>query len=496
IGLAVIAAIVVIWMLANDRSGMQEERSLPGYGEDRSIAVLPFVDLSPDEGQEYFSDGMSVELIGLLREIPQLRVTPRTSAFAFKGQNLGIPEIARQLNVEYILEGSVRQAGNNVRIDAQLIDGHSDEPLWSDTWDREFDDIFEIQNEIAAEVVSQLQLTMLGTAPTVEETDPEAYAFLLQARHLGHQLTDESLEQSNRLYEQALEIDPDYAAAWTGLSGNYPLQARFGRRPLDESYQLSRDAANRALAIDPEYAPAKAQLGVIAMAYDRDLAAAARHLEQALALEPTNPVIISAAATLLSRLGRLDEGIALSEYVVARDPVNAFTHGSLGLYYLIAGRPDEAVESLRTALTLSPHAAWMRHAIGVSLIWRGEPEAALAVIQQESVENWKLMGLAVAYHALGRAAESEAALNELIDNYEPGWAYHIALVTAFRGEADRAFEWLDRAAEYNEPLLGLIAVAKLADNIHDDPRWLPFLESIGYSPEQLAAIEFEVRLPE
>jgi tetratricopeptide (TPR) repeat protein len=370
--------------------------------------------------------------------------------------------------------------------------------MWSETWDRSLDDIFAIQTEIAADVAKQLKVTLLGEAPTVKETDPEAYALYLQARQLGRQFTAASVEQSNVLYERALEIDPDYAAAWAGLANNYNYQAAFVLRPIDEGFRLAREAANRALAIDPEYARAYAELGQIAAVYDGDLVTAAQHLERALALDPTNPDIIGDAARLVRSLGRLDEAIALREYAVARDPVNPTGHFGLGWTYVDNGRPDEAVASFRTLLSLSPGRIGTQESIGTALLFKGEPEAALAAMQQESEEGFRLIGLARAYHALGQAAESDVALAELIEmeQDEPGWAYNIAYVLAYRGEADRAFEWLDTAVEYNDSGLHLIPGSIQFANIHDDSRWLPFLESIGKSPEQLAAIEFEVRLPQ
>jgi tetratricopeptide (TPR) repeat protein/tRNA A-37 threonylcarbamoyl transferase component Bud32 len=438
-----------------------------------SIAVLPFV----------------------LAKIPELQVAARTSSFSFKGQNLEIPEIAERLNVAHVLEGSVRKAGNEVRITAQLIRADDGFHVWSETWDRTLDNIFAIQDEIAADVAEQLKVTLLGAAPTVEETDLAAYALYLRARQLGRQGTAEGLEQSMALYQQALAIDPDYAAAWAGLARDYYTQAGTALHPIDEGYQLAREAANRALAIDPEYAPAYAQLGYIAV-YHSDLAAAARHLERALALDPTNSDIIANAAILARSLGRLDEAIALQEYAVARDPVNPIGHARLGLFYLWAGRLDEAISSYRTTLSLSPGRIAAQFYIGAARLLKGEPEAAMAAMQQESSELWRMVGWPMAYHALGQAAESDAALAELIEKYEQETAYNIAYVLALRGEADRAFEWLDKAVQYNDPGLPQIAAENLFANIHSDPRWLPFLESIGKSPQQLAAIAFEVSLPQ
>jgi len=474
----------------------RSEALVESFGE-KSIAVLPFVDMSADKDQDYFADGIAEELLNLLAKIPQLRVISRSSAFSFKGQNLDIPEIGKRLNVAHILEGSVRTSGIRVRITAQLIDARSDTHLWSETYDRPLDNIFAVQDEIAGAVVAQLKIKLLGAAPKAKETDPQAYALFLQARQLQRQVTAEGLEQSIALYQQALAIAPGYAAAWAGLSESYYRQtSNLSVRPIDEGYTLAREAADKALAIDPENAAAHAQLGLISMVYNGDLAAAARHVERALQLEPANPDVILIAANLTGNLGRAEEAVALSEYAVSRDPVNPRGHANLGFNYSHARRWDEAIASARTALSLSPGMMGPHYYIGSALLQKGEPDAALAEMQQESDAAWRLLGLATAYRALDQKLESDAALAELIDTYEKDSAYNIAYVLSFRGETDRAFEWLDKAARYKDPGLSEIPTQLEFANIQNDPRWLPFLESIGKSPAQLDAIKFKVTLPE
>jgi len=462
---------------------------------DKSIAVLPFVNMSSDEDQEYFSDGLSEELLNLLAKIPELRVSARTSSFSFKGQNLEIPDIAVRLNVAYVLEGSVRKSGNQVRITAQLVKADDGFHLWSETYDRTLDNIFAIQDEIASEVVAQLKVTLLGDAPTVRETDPQAYALYLQGRHLNRQAAAEAWEQAQALLQQALAIDPDYSAAWGELGSVYGNQANLSLRPRDEGYALARKAINKALAIDPGNALAHAHLSHIALGYDNDLVAAAQHLKRALKLEPANTDIIYQATYMNHSLGRLGEALALSEFMVIRDPVNPASHTRLGFYYRFAGRWDEAIASFRTALKLSPGRGGAQFGIGLAQLLKGEPYAALEAMQLEET-SFSIIGLSLALHALGRVEESDVALAELIAQYEQGAAYNIAYILAYHGEADLAFEWLDKAVQYRDAGLSQIMGEQLFSNIHEDPRWLPFLKRIGKSPEQLAAIEFHVTLPE
>jgi len=470
------------------------EALVESYGE-KSIAVLAFQDMSQDKDQEYLSDGIAEELLNLLAKIPELRVISRSSAFSYKGKNIKLARVAEELNVAHILEGSVRKANNRVRITAQLIEARSDTQLWSETYDRTLDDIFAIQDEIAAMVVEQLKITLLGATPTVQETNPKAYSLFLQARHLGRQQTAEGFEQSIALYEQGLALDAGYAAAWDGLASIYSDQAAKGLRLTEEGFALAREAADKALIIDPDYSMSHALLGRIAMVHDNDLAAAARHYERALALDPVNPNILSNVASMLQNLGRLEQAILLNEYVSTRDPVNPLGHSKLGRAYFYADRWDDSIASYQTALRLSPGFIGARYRIGTALLFKGELEAALVDMQQEGLDGYRLIGLVLAHHALGQAQASDEALAELIEKYEREAPYNIAYGFAFREEADRAFEWLDKAVEYRDSGLAQIVGKPEFRNIQTDPRWLPFLESIGMLPEQLDEIKLEVTVP-
>jgi tetratricopeptide (TPR) repeat protein len=375
-----------------------------------------------------------------------------------------------------------------------LIKAGTDTHLWSQTYDRKLDDIFAIQDEIAADVVKQLKVTLLGAAPKARTTDPEAYALYLQAVQLGRQFTAEAFQQSDALYHKVLAIDPRYAPAWDGLARNFINKTNQGLLSSKEGYNQAREAATKALAIDPDYAPAHASLGYIADS-DNDLAAAAEHFKHALTLDPADLDVLRNSASLLASLGRLDEALALNEAIVRRDPVNAIALFNLGNHQRMARRFDAAIASFRTALSLSPNRGGAHAHLGFALLLKGDAQGALGEIQQETSEAWKMIGLPMAYHALGRKADSDAALAALIAKYEKDAPYNIAYVYAYRGEADKAFAWLDKTIDYGDPGLGEIVTQNLFDKIHSDPRWLPFLRKVGKAPEQLAKIEFKVTLP-
>ncbi len=464
------------------------------YG-DKSIAVLAFDDLSPTGDQEYFSNGISEELLNLLTRVPELRVISRSSAFSFKGRNLEIPDIAKRLNVAHILEGSVRTDGNRVRITAQLVDARSDTQLWSESYDRTLDNVFAIQDEIAVAVVEKLKITLIGRAPQAKQTDSKAYALYLQARQLGRQNTAESFDQSNALYMQALVIDPNYAPAWSGLSTNYSNQVGSGLRPSVEGIELARKAADRALVIDPGFAIAHLNLGWLAMRYDNDLRAAARHLDWALQLDPSNPEILDGAAALLHYLGRVNQAIVLKERAVARDPVNPVAHYNLGGSYLSAGRWGEAIASYEAALRLSPGYIGAHFFIGVAELFETEIESAAAEFEKESDEEYRLKGQALTYYQLGQTERFAESVREMIERWGNQWPSEVAHVYAFVGDADKAFKWLERAIDANEEGLAEQFLLPFYRPIHNDPRWADFLGRVGSSPERLGAIRFDVSPP-
>ena len=463
--------------------------------EQPSIAVLAFRDMSPNRDQDYLSDGIAEELLNLLSRIPELRVTSRTSAFSYKGKDIRLAQLAEELNVAHILDGSVRLAGERVRITAQLIDARSDTHLWSESYDRTLDDIFAIQDEIAQAVVEQLRITLLGDIPQTRQTHPEAYALYLQARHTGRRVTAEGLAQSNALFEQALAIDPAYVDAWYGLSANAFNQVISGLVPPHQGYARAGEVLLQALAIDPDHARSHAGLAWIARNSERRLDRAANHLRRAIALNPTDEYVINGAAGLLHDLGRVNESIALHEYLAVRDPVSPIAHYNLGFRLLTGGYWDQAISAYQTALRLSPELRIARSGIGTALLMLGEPEAALEYFQQEPFARNRVRGLALALHDLGRVEESRAALAEVIKRWGDEWPSSVALVYAHMGDADRSFEWLDRAVAQNQIALSTEFLMPFYRPVHDDPRWRRFLEQVGSTPEQLAAVEFEFSPP-
>jgi len=487
-----VAAAFVLLPHWHDRTVSQDPA--PANIPPKSIAVLPFRNLSEDKDNAFFADGIQEELLNLLSKVPQLQVAARTSSLSFKGKPIEIPEIARKLHVANVLEGSVRKSGDQLRITAKLIRAAEGYHLWSETYDRKLDDVFKIQDEIAGEVVKQLKVTLLGAKPTVRETDPKAYMLYLQAVQLGRQGTPEAFTQSDALLRQVLEIDPRYAPAWHELARNFRNKANLGLLPNSEGLARGREAEEKALAIDPNYAPAHAGLGRIA-AYNNDFVNAAKHFERALSLDPNDLNVLSETAVFLQNMGRLQEALALREAIVRRDPVNVSLLGSLGNVQRETGQFDAAIASYRSALSLSPGSGMAHYQICEAMLLKGDAPAALAEIEQEKSEVWRLIGLPMAYHALGRKTESDAALATLLAKDETWGPYNIAYVYAFRGDADKAFEWLDKAVQYEDPGLIDIAAENLFDKIHSDSRWLPFLRKIGRAPEQLAKIQFKVTLP-
>ena len=463
--------------------------------ESPSIAVLPFVNMSSDAEQEYFSDGLSEELLNLLAKIPELRVTSRSSAFFYKGKDIKITDVGRELNVANVLEGSVRKSGNTIRVTAQLIRVVDDVHLWSESYDRSLEDVFAIQDEIAANVVEQLKVELLGEAPSARKTDPEAYALYLRARAAERLGTREGFENAIGLYEQLLAIDPQYAPAWAGLGIVYVNQVSRGMRDREAGYELGLKMAQRALAIDPDFANAHRLLGSYSLYHDHDLAASAKHYQHALELAPGDADVLRSASNLLFSLGRLDQTVAVEEYLVAQDPLNSKPIYNLGISYLTAGRYSQAIQALDRLLQLAPEYGLAYALKGYSQLMLGDAQSALESMQRESLELYRLWGVTIALYGLGEDDKADSTVAELRERFPDDWPDLAPMVFAFRGERDRAFEALDDLIELRGGITAEIYLDPVFNTLHDDPRWSAMLERIGRSQSLLDSIEFNIRLP-
>ncbi|HTS20382.1 MAG TPA: adenylate/guanylate cyclase domain-containing protein [Casimicrobiaceae bacterium] len=473
-----------------------KSQAAPVDKETPSIAVLPFVNMSRDEENEYFADGLSEELLNVLAKIRGLRVASRTSAFSFKGKGVDIPTVAQKLNVATVLEGSVRKAGKRVRITAQLIEVASDSHLWSETYDRELDDIFAVQDDIAQSVVKELRAALLGAgeaatgkaaaaevrkASTGRSHDPEAFQLYLQGKFFGDRVTQADTDKAIELFERAIAIDREFALAWAGLSQVHQLRAGYGFAPIDEGYEQGRKAAQRALELAPDLAEAHIALGSVLESHDWNFTAAEASFRRALELAPGDANALRAVAQLARILGRTEEGSELIAKAVALDPLSARTHRQAGMIAIMGEHYDEATASFERALDLAPEAGLNHAFVAITRLLSGHArvDELLPLAQRESHGVFRNLALAMLHHALGNAAESDAALQVIIDEF--GWtaAYQVAEVYAYRHEMDKAFEWLDRAYAQRDPGVVVSGADRIFEPLHGDPRWVEFLRRMN-----------------
>ena len=448
-----------------------------------SIAVLPFADLSPGKDQEYFTDGLSEEVLNVLARIPRLRVTGRTSSFQFKGRNEDLRVIGQKLNVTTLLEGSVRKAGTHVRITAQLVKAADGFHLWSETYDRELDDIFAVQDDIARSVAGALKVTLLGAEASRPAPDPEAYNLVLRARYVLQQSTAENDGKAQALLQQALERDPKYAEIWDTLA--IVAMRRFEQGQTlaakEEALREWESAVRRALALDPDLAGAHSKLARL-QRLRWDFKAAEQSMKRALELAPGDAGVIAYAAGLASTFGRFDEALALEKQGMEIDPLDLMAHYNLGFRYLAAGRPGAAAEELRKYIERSPQGSGAHGMLADAYILQGRPAEALAEYEKEPDPSARLAGLALAQHALGHRQASDKALLELVTSYGDQ-ARLIAEVHAYRGETDLAFAVLERACEKRDPDLVYLKPSYFLPPLHGDPRWRALLTKMGLPPD-------------
>ena len=479
--------------------------SLAKTPDQNSVAVLPFVNMSDDKGSEYFSDGVSEELLTVLQKIPGLHVAARTSAFSFKGKNATAQEIGQKLGVAHLVEGSVRKAGDSVRIAARLTRADTGEEVWSENFTRDLKDVFAVQTELAQTIVEKLRGQLTGGAAgsaAKEEIQAEvkaaekggtknveAHQLYLQGRFFENHHSEKSAREALAAYEQAVALDPGFALAWAGIAQTNGWLAAFategGQKTFDAHLSSARDAVTRALSIEPNLPEALLARGSIETNFDFNWNGAAQTLSKALALAPADPNIVIAAGNLEIARGNTDRAIELYRKAVDLDPVNPQARAFLAFNLAATKRFAEARAEFPRVVELNPAAPWAHAGLGLSYLLEGKFEEAVAATEGEAGEWAQLLIVACARWGQKKIPEADAALAQLTDGFAETAAYQIAEVYAYRGDKDKAFEWLERARRQRDPGLAGLHKDPLLANLHDDPRWNTFLHTMGLADDQL-----------
>jgi serine/threonine-protein kinase len=449
--------------------------------------------MSDDPEAEYFSDGMTEEIINALAQLEGLHVAARTSSFAFKGKSQDVREVGAKLNVATALEGSVRKAGTQLRITAQLVNVADGYHLWSERYDREMADVFAVQDDIAQAIASKLQVTLAGEAgerlvrPATDSI--EAYDLYLKGRYLVSRYLDakgEDIRKGVELFEGALALDPEYAPAHAGLADAYSHLGAVGLIHPKQALPKAREAAQRALELDEALAETHYVLGWILWHYDHDWAGAEKHFRRAVELDPS-----SAEAHwrygmyLLHARGRFDEAVAEGRRAVELEPLSVGVNTWLGQFLTRAGRDEEAITQLRKAIELDPSHWWPYHTLAeaylMSSMYPESIAAAQTAITLAGPHPWSLMLLAGAYAASGRAAEAEAIYDELLARSRREYVqpFVFGWLKARLGRTDEAFEWLERAYDESDPILAVLKHYRPLDFLHDDPRFDALFKRMG-----------------
>jgi len=447
--------------------------------DSNTIAVLPFINMSSDPEQEYFSDGITEEVLNLLVKIPELKVTSRTSVFSFKGEKIDIPTVAEKLGVAHILEGSVRKAGNRVRITAQLIEAGNDVHLWSETYERQLDDIFTIQDEIAREVVKALQIQLLGEAPIATSTNTEAYNLYLRAKHFAT-LGRKGLESSVKAYQASIALDANFAPSWAGLSVVLRWQGQYGITDLHEAMEASRRAAMRALELDDKLAEAWLSLAEIQFYYDWDWSLADATIRTALKYGSQNAPVLREATWTALTLGETERALDLARLAVDLDPLDYSGLLNLATTYWGLGQLQEEERIYRRIRELYPD--WPLNTVNSwlasTLARQGKLEESLQYLDLDSENMWQRVISALVLHSLGRHEEELQIRQKMIDEIGQLRPHNIAQIYAWHGDRDKAFEWLDIAFEQKSSMMHLLVLNSWLEPLHDDPRWEKLLDKM------------------
>src|ERR1041385_4377497 len=487
LGIGALAVIAIsAWLIG---SGMLRSRG-PGQTSSalaKSIAVLPFVDLSQAHDQEYFCDGISEEILDALAKVEGLRVVARTSSFSFKGKNADIGEIAQKLNVQNVLEGSLRRDGNRIRITAQLVDAHNGFHIWSDTFERELQGVFAVQDEITRSIVDALKIKLAVAPPARARPNTEAYDVYLQGLYLSNKSDEESLRKSLSLFQHALDIDPNFARAWTGISKAWMWLSDAYVEPLEAGPKWE-EAAMKALALDERDAEALSYLSEAKRVLRWDLAGEDADLRRALEIDPNSGTAYFFLGLLRSAQGRSDEAVSAMEQARKLDPLSPIVSRFTSVIYFCADQLDKAVAEGQRTAQLDPNYVYFESGSAFAYREKGEFDKAIAVYKKdEQILGTPSPGLAVTYAKMGKEADARAILARLIDLRRTRYlaADSIAEIYAALGEKDEAFRWLDRAvAEHSAPIHG-IGVRPEFRSLHSDPRFAEILRRIGLDPTQV-----------
>lgn len=460
-----------------------------------SVAVLPFINMSGDPANEYFSDGLAEELLNVLAKISSLKVAARTSSFHFKGQTGDIADIARRLGVASILEGSVRQSRSRVRITAQLINAADGYHLWSETYDRELDDIFAVQDEIASSVAAALKVKLLSEEDTQLNaggtSNTRAFqAYLLGSHYRMRGSSDEAaLQKAVSAFNEAIELDPGYAQAYAGLAVTWDQLATNSFVGFREGIDNATAAASRAIALAPDLADAHMSLGRVLLHYRLDQLGARKAITTALSLNPGNAEVQIEYARISSYFGDVEASVAAARRALELDPVSLFAHHFLGHVLYFGRRYDEAIRVFRDVLNLDPQYPRPRYTLGMCLYMKGEVAAAVNEVENEPLSWMRNSGSAIVLHRLGRTAEAQTYLDRLVREDDEEYAiYQQAQIHAQWGNFDQALECLKRARELNDPGVSQILVDPLLDPIRDQPAFIHLATVMGFATALKAAV--------